>query len=164
MKSILAVLCLLMTGMASASEWKDLGDVLSQRDPKVFREYRKDIRGLSRQFYFVCPDTFCEGDYGNLTPMSFTCALQVPEDRVKNCSWAFTGTFSEVDPGNGEIATETATYQCTVDVETDLGTFLKFLAYAADPGPPYGARGLWDAIIPGTIDRTMWKVLADCFP
>lgn len=164
MKSLLAAFCLLLAGVASASEWKDLGDVLAERDYQGFRGYRNDIRGLERQFYFVCPDTFCEGEYGNLTPMEFTCALLVPEDTVKNCTWAFMGTLTRVDPATGEIKTESATFECPIEVETDLRAFLTFLNDAADPGPPYGARGLWDAKIPGTIDRTMWNVLSDCFP
>lgn len=164
MKKVLAALCFLMAHPAFASEWRSLEDVLAERDYSAYRGYRNDVRGLEQQFYFVCPDTFCEGAYGNLTPMDFTCALQVPEDRIKDCTWTFTGTLTQVDRSTGEIVTEDATFECPIEVDTDLKAFLIFLNDAADPGPPYGARGLWDAKVPGTIDRTMWKVLADCFP
>src|SRR4051812_24691786 len=49
------------------------------------------MRKIESEFNDVCGDTFCGGDYSNLTSLGFTCSVTSARGSVHECVWAFTG-------------------------------------------------------------------------
>src|SRR5207244_8745111 len=44
---------------------------------------------LKQEFGAVCGDTFCAGDYANLTPLTFSCSVSSKLGNVHDCVWTF---------------------------------------------------------------------------
>src|SRR5689334_15397669 len=59
---------------------------------------------LRRGFDAICGDTFCEGDFANLTTVALDCGG--PPGRVSACVWILGGSVASVDPATGEVASQ----------------------------------------------------------
>src|SRR4051812_29011417 len=54
--------------------------------------WSKMIAHIEDEFYGVCGDTFCGGDYSNLTSLGLTCAVSSKVGQVHECVWTFAGS------------------------------------------------------------------------
>src|SRR4051794_22774435 len=59
------------------------------------------IKRLEGEFDNVCGDTFCGGDYANLTPIGLTCAVTSKVGQIHDCLWTFAGSSEIVTPTTG---------------------------------------------------------------
>ena len=121
-------------------------------------DYDRAVTTLAREFGGLCGDTFCEGDDGDLTPLSLTCSVDRQSRRIGQCSWTFVGLTSEVDPATGRVVVSSHVYPCDLAVHgsaADLATFVSQVLARAAPakGPalttvplPGGARTTYDAL------------------
>lgn len=110
-------------------------------------------RALVRGFDYICGDTFCEGDYGNLRALQLRCAVSRDGGTVAGCLWSFAGSHADVDPAEPAPRVDARTWACALPVVpgTSLGTLLDRLR-----GP--------DALetpLPGT-DVSTYEALTDC--
>jgi hypothetical protein len=113
-----------------------------------------DLRSkLNGAFADVCGDTFCEGDYANLTPLTFDCSVTSKLGTVHDCAWTFAGSLAAVDPTSSVISVDAPTFECHVHPKTTAPKLLALLAAAADP--------LHQAL-PGTT-ASLYDALGDCF-
>ncbi len=88
---------------------------------------------LNGQFDQVCGDTFCEGDFSNLTPLRLFCSVTSKIGNVHDCAWTFTASTHEVDTRTANVAVEAVTYQCHFKPKTTGPKLIAMLAGAADP-------------------------------
>ena len=110
------------------------------------------IHGLNAQFAGVCGDTFCEGDWANLTPLTFGCSVSSKAGDVKDCAWTFASSAVAVDPRNAAIVVDAPTFQCHIKAKTTAVKLAKLLSTSPDSlhAPLPGAASIYDQ-------------LADCF-
>jgi hypothetical protein len=103
---------------------------------------------LVSAFDDVCGDSFCEGDYPDITGLRFVCSMNVNTKRVARCSWSFALADSSVDK-RGAIVTNATTKTCNIDVgaqASDLAAVLN------GPDPlnaklPNKTTSIYDALI-----------------
>lgn len=88
---------------------------------------------LDTQFNEICGDTYCEGDFSNLTPLSFNCSVTSIEGVVHDCAWTLAASQSEIDPATAAISTDAVTFECHVHPKTTAKKLLALLANSADP-------------------------------
>ena len=108
---------------------------------------------LAGEFNNVCGDTFCEGDYANLTPLTLMCAVSSKAGQVHDCSWTFAGSYSAVDATTAVIHESAPTYQCHFKANTTITKLVTLLQSSNDA---------IDLPLPGT-NSSIYDSLFDCF-
>lgn len=107
------------------------------------------------EFDNVCGDTFCGGDYSNLTSLGFSCGVSDKRGSIRDCVWTFTGSAEFVNPTTSTLRTSVPSYQCHVKPKATAAQLATLLAA---PGP---GRAI-DRQLPGTT-TSLYDVLFDCF-
>jgi len=108
---------------------------------------------LEAGFDDICGDTFCEGDWSNITPLRLRCSVQRGSGRIGRCVWSFAASNEEIDARTGAIDVETHAWECVLPIapHTPIDALLAALA-GDDP---------LQTPLPGT-DRTIYDGLGDC--
>jgi hypothetical protein len=100
---------------------------------------------LSKAFDDICGDTFCEGDFANIEPLSLTCAIDASTQHVTSCAWPF--ARGELDVSAGGFDPRADTVVCPFTVDASLDALLVALAedplYAPLPGQQ---KSIYDAL------------------
>jgi hypothetical protein len=107
---------------------------------------------LDREFNNLCGDTFCGGDYSNLTPLRLTCAVSSKAGKIKDCAWTFAGSLASVGSKTAAIAVDAPTFECHIQPKTTVAHLVTLLS------------GSTDAIhlaLPGTT--SIYDALGECF-
>ncbi|HEY4056786.1 MAG TPA: hypothetical protein VGM39_09260 [Kofleriaceae bacterium] len=109
------------------------------------------IHSLNSQFDDICGDTFCEGDYSNITPLTFACSVSSKAGNVKDCAWTFSASQLDVDPKSAAIVTQAPTFECHFKMKTTATKLATILAGsdsldAALPGAPADMPSLYDQL------------------
>jgi hypothetical protein len=109
------------------------------------------IHNLNSQFDQVCGDTFCEGDYANIQPLTFSCSVSSKAGNVKDCAWTFAAAQVDVDPRTAAILVDAPTYQCHIKMKTTSTRLVQILAgadplHAALPGAPAATPSIYDQL------------------
>jgi hypothetical protein len=112
-------------------------------------------RALTRDFGDACGDTFCEGDYANLTSLDFTCAAAKATGAIKECAWVFAGSAEEVVARTGAIAADVPHFVCKVTPHVTAAELVSIL------GSP-GKEPLLHRVLPG-MKSSLYDALGDCF-
>ncbi len=100
------------------------------------------IHGLNDQFNQECGDTFCEGDWSNLVPLTFGCSVTSKAGNIKDCIWTFAATDVAVDTRNAKVLVNSPTFQCHIAMKTTAVKLANLLTAADDklrtplPGAP----------------------------
>lgn len=110
-------------------------------------------RALVRGFDYICGDTFCEGDYGNLRALQLRCSVVRASGIVGECLWSFAGSHAYVSPTAALPEVDARTWACPLPVVdgTSLAALLERLS-----GPD-----ALDTPLPGTGVST-YEALTDC--
>jgi len=124
--------------------------------PKVDQGHWYDvIHALNAGFDQVCGDTFCEGDWSNITPLTFGCSVTSKLGNVKDCAWTFAASDVVVDPRTAAVLSNAPTFQCHITAKT---TAVKLVAALSGSDPLH-------ATLPGApaATPTIYDQLGDCF-
>jgi hypothetical protein len=114
------------------------------------------IHALNNQFNQECGDTYCEGDWSNLVPLTFGCSVTSKAGNVKDCVWTFAASQVDVDTRNAAIVVDAPVFKCSIKMKTTAVKLAKLLSTSSDmlrtplPGAPSGAT-------------TIGEQLSDCF-
>jgi hypothetical protein len=111
------------------------------------------VRKLNSEFDDVCGDTFCEGDFSNITPLTFSCSVSSKLGSVKDCAWTFAASQAGVDSTSAAISVDAPTYECHVHPKTTAPKLIALLAGSADA---------IHETLPGTTG-SIYDSLSDCF-
>jgi hypothetical protein len=109
-------------------------------------------RKLNHEFDQVCGDSFCEGEYTNIVPLTFTCSVSSIRGSVRDCTWTFAAADSGVDSATARIAVDAPRYECHVKPKTTAATLLATLA---------GADEAISTTLPG-LDVSLYDVVGEC--
>jgi hypothetical protein len=109
------------------------------------------IRGLNHDFDQVCGDTFCEGEYSNIQPLTFSCSVSSIRGSVRDCAWTFAAAQVDVDPRTAAIVVDAPTFQCHFKMKTTAVKLVQLLAgadplHAALPGAPAETPSIYDQL------------------
>lgn len=127
----------------------EMGDFLtSDAEIESWLALRLD---LASAFDEICGDTFCEGDYTNLTPLDFRCSVTQKRGRLGECAWTFAASDELVLGADGTVAGSVPFFVCRVWPKGKAGDLL-----AALGGDPLHAQ------LPG-MEQSLYDVLGDCF-
>ena len=105
-------------------------------------EWYTTIRALDHQFDQECGDTFCEGDWSNIVPLTFGCSVSSKLGSVRDCVYTFAAADAQVDTRNAAILVNAPTFQCHIKMKTTAKKLLALLSTAEDklraplPGAP----------------------------
>lgn len=110
-------------------------------------------RALVRGFDYICGDTFCEGDYGNVRALQLRCSVRSNSGALAGCLWSFAGSYAYVSPADALPSVQARTWACHLPVVpgTPLAALLERLR-----GPD-----ALDAPLPGT-NVSSYEALTDC--
>lgn len=133
------------------------GELLIGFDVNAYFDARES---LARQFDAICGDTFCEGEYDNLTPLAFNCSVAKSTRQIGQCTWTFAGAYSEVDAVTGVVDTKHKVFDCDLQVRGSAADLVRFLQEASHGGAS-GFEGLRQAVLPGS-SRTLMSALGRC--
>lgn len=95
---------------------------LAEHDDSFYSKRRE----LADAFDNECGDTFCEGDFSNITALRLACVVNQNTKRVSRCGWSFAGANTSVD-ARGRINADTFSKRCDFTVgatATQLSTAL----------------------------------------
>jgi hypothetical protein len=96
---------------------------------------------LKKSFDNVCGDTYCSGDYSNLTTVGLVCSI-TQSSYVKECNWTLGGSIEYVDGATGAFTIDARIFPCTIPVKMKFDDFMN----ALDDGGDQSIK--WD--LPGT--------------
>ncbi len=116
----------------------------------------KGESSLIEQFNIICGDTYCEGDYSNLTPMAFDCSVNPETMQVLSCLWLFAGSHTEVNAKTGNISHNKKFFSCDLGFKGNTSDLVAYMKAVQKP-----SFGGWDTKIPGT-NSTIQDVLGKC--
>ena len=108
---------------------------------------------LNGEFYNVCGDTFCEGDYSNLVGLSMNCGVSSIRGDVHDCAWTFTGSNQMVNPETAAIAVDKPTFVCHFKAKTTASKLVTLLSNSSD--------AIHEVLPGGTV--SIYDGLVDCF-
>ena len=135
------------TEQASTTTYVDILD-FSKTDQGQWYDL---IHNLNHEFDQVCGDTFCEGDYANIEPLTFSCSVSSKAGNVKDCAWTFAAAQVDVDPRTAAILVDAPTFQCHFKMKTTAVKLTQLLAgadplHAALPGAPAATPSIYDQL------------------
>jgi hypothetical protein len=157
---------------SGASIWDALSDCLNEVGPlpvetegpfvdlvegaasedELFRFFDAS-RALARGFDVACGDTFCEGEFSSIEPLSLRCSVDPSSGRLGGCTWAFAAAGTPEVASDGAVSAAQATFACRLPVAGTAGELIDALGAASDP---------LFVTLPGG-DRSVNDVLSDCF-
>ncbi|APR81283.1 Hypothetical protein A7982_06630 [Minicystis rosea] len=101
-------------------------EMTSRLDSAQLAFWETASAGLIHSFDDVCGDTYCSGDYANLSTIALTCSIN-DAGRVKQCGWKLGGSIEYVDGATGQFSLDARTFNCIIPVKSDVNTFLTAL-------------------------------------
>jgi hypothetical protein len=108
------------------------------------------VQNLQTAFANACADTYCDGDYNDITALGFTCAVS-KAGNVKGCGWSFAGQYTTVG-AYGVITPHRKTWVCPLPFSGKQAALTSYIQ-GSDP---------YDATLPGSTETTA-SALAGCF-
>lgn len=127
----------------------ELGDFLqNEADRKAWFAVRQS---LEKSFDDVCGDTFCEGDYSNLTALDFDCSVSSKLGKVRECAFTLAASTEAVDRATGNVNATVPFFVCRVTPQAKAGELVA--ALSTDP---------LHAALPG-LEKSLYDVIGDCF-
>ncbi|HEY8091655.1 MAG TPA: hypothetical protein VIF09_27505 [Polyangiaceae bacterium] len=107
---------------------------------------------LAQSFDRVCGDTFCEGDYANLSSFGFTCSIGTKSKKIRECRWVFDGSHSSVVAKTGAVTVNEKAWVCAVPVKGTAQDLMNVLGAAGAVEPvqrtlPGETTSVYDALV-----------------
>lgn len=91
---------------------------------------------LVKDFNFICPDTFCEGNFHRISSVDWQCSVQNETEFVSSCSWIFAGAVQQVDESTGEfVVVDSQVFTCPVSFSGSLDELLTLHLTKEEGGP-----------------------------
>jgi len=103
---------------------------------------------LRAGFNDVCGDTFCEGDYSNITPLTFSCSVTTVKGQIHDCAFTFAASQTGVDSTTAAISIDMPTFTCHMKPATTGKKLIAALEASTDAlhEPLPGIGSIYDGI------------------
>jgi hypothetical protein len=100
-----------------------------------FDTYLSVVQTLNQNFADICGDTYCGGDYSNLTPLQFTCSVTEKTGTIEKCMYIFAGSYSTVSKSTGKLTINSKTFNCPIPVTGKASDLITLLSAAGTTEP-----------------------------
>jgi len=135
----------------STARYLDAIEYLGASANGGLESWLKLTQTLRGDFDQVCGDTFCEGDYSDLQPLSLRCSVAVKTGALHACTWSFAGSLGRVTSSTGTLKISSRGYACALPVTGTLEALLQALNAPGDLPAlrrplPGSARSIYDAL------------------
>lgn len=133
---------------SSGTTYRDLAEQLWEVDSDQGLAWSGIERSLAKSFDDACGDTFCEGDYSDITLVDFSCAARATTGRVRACRATFGMAATNVT-SRGALSTDTRTRTCDVTINAPRAELVSALR-GADPlraNLPGRSSSIYDALV-----------------
>ena len=100
MKKLILIIAIFFTLPAFSHEVEFIHQYLSDKYYPSFKEeddYDKATKMLKAGFNSLCGDTFCSGDYNNITTLGIQCTVK--GGMLEQCLWTFAGSHNKLHNG-----------------------------------------------------------------
>jgi hypothetical protein len=137
---------------ATAATYDDVEEWANEQGDDAWQTWRGISDTLAKDFGDICGDTYCGGDYANLTPLRLRCSLNTTTHVLKNCTYVFGGSYEVVNPTTGTIKVNAKTFSCHISVTgMKLADFESTLTAAGSTPPlqrplPGKTTSIYDAL------------------
>lgn len=74
--------------------------------------WRNTRYALKREFYDICGDTFCSGEFTNIESLNYRCSVNTSTGTIGECVWVFAASDEDVDPNSGKVVVKPRVWQC----------------------------------------------------
>lgn len=138
---------------STATQYLDARAFLST--PAQQASWTQALTKIEGEFNDVCGDTFCGGDYSNLTSLDLTCSVTSKAGDVHDCVWTFGGSSELVQPQTGGLTISKPSFQCHFTAKTTVSKMLATLNAAGTD------RAIQRPLAGGTT--SIYDALGDCF-
>ena len=108
---------------------------------------------LEGEFGDVCGDTFCGGDFSNLTPLTLQCSVTSKQGQVHDCVWTFAGSYAFVDSKTAALGVDKPSFECHFSAKTTGPKLITLLNNSTDA---------LHETLPGT-SGSIYDALGSCF-
>lgn len=160
------LLCFATRSRASGQDLEILSNYLAQStsttEPLTLSEFRSAVSSLTDEFNFICGDLFCEGEFSEIVPVNFDCVINKESKQVSLCQWLFLAFQNDIDVETGLLVRREKIFRCDVPFGGDLKLFREFLAAATVTVQGSESRNHFNTVIPGSLGRTIYRVLSSC--
>lgn len=128
-------------------DYLELGDLLWEQGA-AGSAWSETKRTLASSFDDACGDSFCEGDYPDVTALRLACAVNRTTGRVPRCTWTFALADTSVD-SRGRLRARTETKRCAITIDAQATALTAALAGADPLHAPLPGRttSLYDALV-----------------
>jgi len=147
------------TNVVHAADYVDATAYVSQGSKALGPRWYEMQMLLNEAFDDVCMDTFCEGDYTNLTSLAWRCSVDADNGTLGQCVWVFAGSAEFVDADTGDIDVDSITRVCPVPVFGDLQGLMESVLDSKHGND--SALNLLKRRVPG-VAGTLYASLAQC--
>ncbi len=117
---------------------------------------------VKRGFDYVCGDTFCGSDYGDLQALDLVCAVTKSTGNVKGCNWIFAGSYAGIGK-SGAVVPNTKSFACPIAMK---GTLPQLIAVINAPPSVDNSSGYVEVIqrpLPG-MTTSLYDEVGGCLP
>jgi hypothetical protein len=108
---------------------------------------------MNDEFDDICGDTFCEGEYSNITPLTLNCGVSSIRGSIRDCAWTFAASQTGVDAFTARIGVDAPRYECHFKPKMNARAFLDTLI---------NADTAIDAVLPG-MEMSIYDAIGECF-
>lgn len=108
---------------------------------------------MNDEFRAICSDTFCEGEYTNITPLTVNCAVSSIRGSVRDCAWTFSAAQAGVDANTAAIGVDAPTWECHFHPKTTARALIGLLV---------NADNAIETPLPG-MGASIYDTLGECF-
>jgi hypothetical protein len=143
---------------ATATQYLDATAFMTTQTDKD--GWAKMITRIEGEFDDVCGDTFCGGDYSNLTSLGLTCAVSSKVGQIHDCLWTFAGSAEIVTPTTGALTISKPSFQCHFKTTARVSTLISTLTATAT-ATATSERAIKRVLPGGTT--SIYDALFDCF-
>jgi len=107
---------------------------------------------LVNAFNFICGDTFCEGEYGNLRSTQLRCSVDSTKGTMKQCLWTFSGSTNSINGKSGAVQINAKLFKCKLPLAKDVPVEAFYEALESSKTPleaklPMGRKSVWDGLL-----------------
>lgn len=133
---------------AAKGDHAELGDFLWEKSPDAGAAWSESRRALASAFDDACGDTFCEGDFKDVSALRLACDVRRSDEHVGVCHWSFALADDEVD-ARGRIVPRTATKTCPIAIDAPASALVAAVAGEDGLHAPLPGRetSLLDALV-----------------
>lgn len=156
-KNLLLTTILVFASASAMASYTDGESYIISKNKGNWTDIDAMKKALVEAFDSQCGDSWCEGNYGNLTSMGFDCSVDDASGQILSCVWAFAGTNALVNDQTGIIQTDQTVRFCKIEPKMKMAELIETVIKTNEKN----WMDTLDLQLPG-MNKSLIEVLNDC--